>query len=63
MATNYEVALVAAGFFVFVTFAFAAFLVAVVVVASPAKATATVAVRKDKPSMRVINFFILCGSP
>src|ERR1039458_1111874 len=35
----------------------------VVVAASSPKATATDPVRKDRAIARVINFFILCGSP
>ena len=49
---------------VFFAFVFlAAFFLVVVVAASSAKATVTVVVRKAKPSIRVINLFILCGSP
>jgi len=48
--------------FVFAVFALVVFLVVVVVLASSAKTT-TVLPRNAKPSIRVINLFILCGSP
>jgi hypothetical protein len=60
-AADYAVVLAAVVFFVLVGFVLVVFLV-VVVEASSAKTT-TVVPRNAKPSIRVINLFILCGSP